>query len=46
MANEGEMIALHPIGVIHSPYRESKDIPIHKGFPVTIAGMEYPLFIL
>ncbi len=27
-----DMITLHPIGVIHSPYKESKDIPIQGGF--------------
>jgi len=32
MTNEGKMIALHPIGVIHSPYKESKDIPIQGRF--------------
>ena len=26
------MITLHPIGVIHSPYKESKDIPIQGRF--------------
>lgn len=27
-----DMITLHPIGIIHSPYKESEDIPIQGRF--------------
>jgi len=31
-----EQIIMHPIGIIHSPYKESKDIPIQGTFNDTI----------
>ena len=33
-----EQIAMHPIGVIHSPYKVSKDIPIQGTFKSEVEG--------
>ena len=33
-----EQIAMHPIGVIHSPYKDSKDIPIQGTFKSEVEG--------